>query len=303
MNNSVKFFIMGMVITLAMVFVFLAGLACTDKTPAQNANSGSGTPGNLEDFDNVVIASVGDKNFTLTDLLKSPQIYMIIHDQMIVPEIIQQEALSRGLVVDQQSIDQQVDQIYAQSGGMEQFLEANVPPSIPKELVPDDVRKTVMNRELQQLIIADRYEKEHGAATDAEITAKWEENSERYQRGYTDQNPGVDFSVVTLDQVRSLIEEDIKNQWINEHGASLVTDLEAEYTSRNYLLETIMASLAASQPEGSTIVVPPVEGATPPESETSGSETEGAAVGSIDDTGSGNGSTEPEPNPVPGSGQ
>ncbi|MCX6646340.1 MAG: hypothetical protein NTY09_08285 [bacterium] len=305
MNNSVKFFVMGMVLTLALVFVILAGIACKDTTPGQNADSGAATTGSLENYENIVIASVGDKNFTLADLLKSPQLYMIIHDQMIVPEIIQQEALSRGLTADPQKIDTQINQIYEQAGGMQQFLDSNVPPTIPQELVPDDVRKTIISQELQQLIVQDRYEKEHGASVDAEITAKWDESPDRYQRRYVEMNPSVVLTDVTLDMVRSLIDEDIKAQWINEHGATLAADLEANYTVKNFLLDAILASIAGSETEESAVEVPPVDENSFPyeQTQTSGGETEGQAVGSGENTDSGNEPTEPEPNPGAGSGQ
>ena len=93
-----------------------AGLLVSGCTEGQRIE-----PGN--DAHDLLIARVGDKDITVADLLEKPRIYQMIHDDLIMQEIILQEASKRGVSPDQEAVQVQINQMIEDDPELQKTLE------------------------------------------------------------------------------------------------------------------------------------------------------------------------------------
>lgn len=256
MNHLNSFFVKIAIAVIAISLYLFTGIACTDTPPNQQADSNP--LGDIENFDNIILARVGDGEVTLTDLLMTPGVYVILHDQLIVAELVEQEAGNRGVVANQDDIELSLSMWYESMGGMEFFLENQVPPAIPKSLVPFEIRKNHSIVALQHAVLGDRYDEEHGPVTDEEITEAWNLRPRVYQdRIATDE--GLEMEDVTLEMAWDYIRESIRDTWISENMQTAVDDMKEHIVIDNYLFDAVINGDLGVPAMVEEVEIPPVD--------------------------------------------
>ncbi len=227
MNNTFKSFAAGVFFTLIIMLTVLTGASCTENQPA----------GETGDCKDMVLARVGEGNITLGDLLENPSFYGLVSEQLITRELLEQEALKRGITVDMDEVQQQVDDMIEQSGGWEN-LTSTIPQSIPISLIPADLRRSALQQSYHMAIMEDRYDNEHGPSTDDELETQWLAAPGMYE-GRVAGELGITPEEVTFEMAREEIEEDIRMQWQSERFQTLVEFLKESIEVEFYLLDAL----------------------------------------------------------------
>ena len=239
-----------MAVAILGAFVF-SGAACKQST---SDTSGS-APAGIEACQDVVIARVGDADITFGDLIQSPQYYLLF-DQALVPRrVISLEAEKYGITADQSEVQARYDALMTERGGYDQFLAA-VPPSIPRAIIPSDIRKSIAQELIMDALIQKAFDEQHGPITDEEIQDEFELDKGMYQNLVTNRLPDVEAEDVTVEMARDDIVQTIRNRWIGNHRDQYFQDLIAQYNVENYA-----AGVVGEMETGET-TVPPVTGET-----------------------------------------
>lgn len=284
-NQSRKFFAIGMVITLALVLS--GGLACTNTQTRPTPPSGSL---DIQAMENMVLVKVGNETVTVADILRSPMVYGLMHDQIILPLMVSQEAESRGIFISDEEVQEELDLWFEGAGGEDVFYQTQISPNWPKVLVPDDIKKIITFQKLQQKIVEDQYDTDHGPATDEEIQQAWDRNPTSYKQRYVSENAGVAVEDVTLEMAWDMVTDDVRRLWIADHMSTLLEDLEQKYDIDNLILEAAQnGELGGVVTE--SMLVPPVSTGTQGFMELNPT---GETFGAGDETGNGEESTETE---------
>ncbi len=187
--------------------------------------------------DNFVLARVGEVDITLLDLLEKPQTFSLIQEGLITNEIIRQEAARRGVDVDMDFIQEQIDNMIAGYGTIDNFLE-QVGSAMPSTLVLDDVRDYFVMQELKNQILNHEWETTRTPIPETEIMYHWSESETMYKQVLSNEM-GIDPEEVTLEIARERMKEDIKQAWIGENSLTFFLDLRLAVDYEFYLFDAL----------------------------------------------------------------
>ena len=232
--KKIKPFLTGFLAGLILVSAIIIGVGCSRGQAYSEAELTEYGP----EYDSVVIARIDDNEITLADLLSNPQIYMLLDQYIITPEITLIEAAELGVSVPQEEIEEQYNNFLDTNGGWDAFIENMVPPMIPEELIPDDLKRNFLVQSLQEKIIEKLWEIEHGEVTDAEIEEFWVTNGEAY-RNYLAGLAEVDPEELTMEQSTEYIAEEIKRQWISERQMTYMEEMRENHEIEILLLDRL----------------------------------------------------------------
>jgi hypothetical protein len=263
--------VLSIAFAIGIILAFAPGCKETANEAAPTGGSTAGSNGNTIPID-MPIVKVGDSDVKLGDLLFSAQTFWYLEQSLITNQVYFEEARKRGIYPTQADIDTKYLETMNQQGGEEQFL-SSLPPSIPKALAIQDMKNNAIKQIIQEALLKDEFNKQHGPITDTELNQLWTDRGESLRPSIASEK-GIPPEQVTMEMARTQLEDQIRNQWYSQNAQKFLDDLVASYQVENYLRE----QYSATHPED--VVVPevgeepnsPLSGMIPP-AETGGEQT------------------------------
>jgi hypothetical protein len=214
--------------TIIAMVVLSAATLLTVSSCTKDASGASGNDISLEKSEDLSIARVGTTDLTLAELFKIPQLYQLIDERLIGNEILRQEVLKRGLTIDMDEVQKEIDNLVMMNGGMEQFLN-NMNPAMPKALLPDDIHSYFVSNAMQKAIVEDEYDKTVGVPTEDTIDEEWDSNMDYWRNVYANENEVDDITTVTKDMAHAIIVRELKVRWVSENTGMIIAGLRDQY--------------------------------------------------------------------------
>jgi hypothetical protein len=227
--------------------LIIAGSACVQQPTTVSADSSTSLDQSLD----VVLATVNDSTITLGDLVSTPMYFVLLDQTLITPEVLRMKAADLGISVTPEEVQQRYNEAVEGAGGFDQLV-ANIPPSAPRSLLEEDIKKNVRQQLYIEKIMEIEFERQHGTSfTEEEIQDEFDMNSGMYQNMVANE-PGSEVQPedVTADMAVEQIKSNLKSRWISNNTQEYLRNLMDESNIQNYALDLI------EEPE--EVVVPPI---------------------------------------------